>query len=57
MSSAPEINRTEKPGRKMMMPPSPVRCAPVPEAASNTEEGAVITNRPFIEVTADMTVD
>ncbi|XP_056276025.1 B-cell linker protein isoform X2 [Pseudoliparis swirei] len=35
---APEINRTEKPGRKMMMPPSPVRCAPVPEAASNTEE-------------------
>ncbi|TNN66818.1 B-cell linker protein [Liparis tanakae] len=35
---APEINRTEKPGRKMMMPPSPVRGAPVPEAASNTEE-------------------
>ncbi|XP_034396820.1 B-cell linker protein [Cyclopterus lumpus] len=35
---APEINRTEKPGRKVMMPPSPVRSAPVPEPASNTEE-------------------
>ncbi|XP_068560156.1 SH2 domain-containing protein 6 isoform X2 [Cebidichthys violaceus] len=34
---APEINRTEKPGRKMM-PPPPVRPAPVPEPASNTEE-------------------
>ncbi|XP_073322344.1 SH2 domain-containing protein 6 isoform X2 [Pagrus major] len=30
----PEIDRTEKPGRKMMMPPSPVRPLPV----SNTEE-------------------
>ncbi|KAM6944587.1 uncharacterized protein PEZ65_002383 [Lycodopsis pacificus] len=34
---APEINRTEKPGRKMK-PPPPVRPAPVPDPASNTEE-------------------
>lgn len=36
-----------------MMPPPPVRCAPAPGPASNTEEGAVITstntNKPFIE--------
>lgn len=56
--TAPEIDRTEKPGRKMMMRPAP---APLP--VSNTEEGAVIlptnTNRPFIELTHkhEMTVD
>nr|XP_046243930.1 B-cell linker protein [Scatophagus argus] len=34
----PEIDRNEKPGRKKMMPPPPVRSAPVPVPASNTEE-------------------
>ncbi|XP_054467370.1 B-cell linker protein [Anoplopoma fimbria] len=34
---APEIDRTEKPGRKMMPPPM-VRSAPLPDPASNTEE-------------------
>ncbi|XP_040052661.2 B-cell linker protein isoform X2 [Gasterosteus aculeatus] len=36
--NAPEINRTEKPGRKNMMPTPLVRSAPVPNPASNTEE-------------------
>ncbi|KAK9523030.1 hypothetical protein VZT92_019461 [Zoarces viviparus] len=36
-TKAPEINRTEKPGRKMK-PPPPARPAPVPDPASNTEE-------------------
>ncbi|XP_020499568.1 SH2 domain-containing protein 6 [Labrus bergylta] len=34
----PEIDRTEKPGRKKMMPPPPVRPSPAPVPASNTEE-------------------
>lgn len=42
---APEVDRNDKPGRKMMMPPPPVRSAPAPLQASNTEEGAVITTR------------
>ncbi|KAM9360213.1 SH2 domain-containing protein 6 [Symphorus nematophorus] len=34
----PEIDRNEKPGRKKMMPPPPVRPAPAPVPAPNTEE-------------------
>ncbi|XP_032371040.1 B-cell linker protein isoform X2 [Etheostoma spectabile] len=34
----PEIDRNEKPGRKKMLPPPPVRSAPAPCPASNAEE-------------------
>ncbi|XP_068560157.1 SH2 domain-containing protein 6 isoform X3 [Cebidichthys violaceus] len=58
---APEINRTEKPGRKMM-PPPPVRPAPVPEPASNTEEDVYLdpneeqddNDDVYVEPTAEM---
>ncbi|KAG7221414.1 hypothetical protein INR49_017290 [Caranx melampygus] len=35
---APEIDRTEKPGRNKMMPPPPVRSPPASVPAPNTEE-------------------
>lgn len=34
----PEIDRTEKPGRKKLMPPPPVRPSPAPVPPPNTEE-------------------
>lgn len=41
---APEVDRKDKPGRKMMMPPAPLRSVHAPLPASNTEEGAVVTS-------------
>ncbi|XP_037339554.2 B-cell linker protein isoform X2 [Pungitius pungitius] len=56
-NKAPVIDRTEKPGRKKMMPPPPVRSTPVQNPASNTEEDVYLDPNEEQEDTDDVYVE